>query len=112
LNISYAVTDGGLIRISITDDRAKAKNLRRDPRASLYVGRRDFSAYVVVEGTVELSAVSKEPGDAAGQELIDLFREVQGEEHPDWDEYNAAMVSDKRLVARLLPERAYGFVMR
>jgi hypothetical protein len=37
---------------------------------------------------------------------------VQGKEHPDWDEYNAAMVSDRRLVARLRPERAYGFVMR
>ena len=111
-NISYAVTDGGVVRISITDGRAKTKNLRRDPRASLYVGRPDFSGYVVVEGTVELSAVSTAPGDAAGQELIELFRQVQGKEHPDWDEYNAAMVSDRRLVARLHPERAYGFVMR
>ena len=53
-NISYAVIDG-TIGISITDDRAKTKNLRRDPRASLYVSSPDFWSYVVLEGTAELT---------------------------------------------------------
>ncbi len=107
-NISFAVTDG-VVRISITDDRAKVKNLRRDPRGSLYVSSPDFWSYVVLEGTVVLSPVSAAPDDATVEELIDLFRAVQGKEHPDWDDYRAAMVRDKRLVARLRPERAYGF---
>jgi len=45
--------------------------------------------------------------DAAVAELIGLYRAVQGE-HPDWDDYRAAMVRDGRLVVRLRPERAYG----
>ena len=106
-NISYAVTDG-VVRISITDGRAKTKNLRRDPRASLYVSSSDFWSYIVLEGTVELSSVAAARDDATVEELIVLLRAVQGKEHPDWDEYRQAMVDDKRLVARLRPERAYG----
>jgi len=107
-NISYAVVDGA-IGISITDDRAKTKNLRRDPRASLYVSSPDFWSYVVLEGTAELTPVSASPDDATVEQLVTLFRAVQEKEHPDWDDYRAAMVSDKRLICWLRPTHAYGF---
>jgi PPOX class probable F420-dependent enzyme len=106
-NITYSVGDDGLIRISVTDSRAKTRNLRRDPRASLYVGRNDGWAYVVLEGEVTLSAVAAAPDDEAVEELVALYRAVQGE-HENWDEYRAAMVHDGRVVARLAPSRAYG----
>jgi len=106
-NISYAVVDG-TIGISITDDRAKTKNLRRDGRASLYVSSPDFWSYVVLEGDAELTPVAAASGDATVAQLITLFRAVQGKEHPDWDEYRAAMVNDKRLICWLRPDRAYG----
>lgn len=106
-NISYAVGGEGIIRISITDTRAKTANLRRDPRASLYVGRSDGWAYVVLEGSVTLSEVAAAPDDAAVDELVELYQSVQGE-HPDWDEFRSAMVNDRRLVARFTSERAYG----
>jgi PPOX class probable F420-dependent enzyme len=106
-NIAYALGDDGVVRISVTADRAKTANVRRDPRASLYVGRPDFGAYVVLEGRGELSPVSGEPADATGEELATLYRAVQGD-HPDWDDFYAAMVRDRRLVLRLHPERAYG----
>jgi PPOX class probable F420-dependent enzyme len=106
-NITYALGDDGVIRISVTDGRAKTANLRRDPRASLYVGRSDGWAYVVLEGDVTLSAVASAPDDDAVGELVELYRSVQGE-HPDWDEYRAAMVKDGRMVVRFTPTRAYG----
>ena len=106
-NIVYAVDDVGTIRISVTAGRAKTKNLARDTRASLYVVRDDFYAYVVIDGTAELTPVAARPDDATVDELVDLYRSLQGE-HPNWNEYRAAMVADKRLVARIRPERAYG----
>ena len=106
-NISYAVGPDGAVRISVTDDRAKTRNLRRDPRASLYVGREDGWAYLVLEGTADLGAVASAPDDEATEELVALYRQLQGE-HPDWDDYRRAMVADRRLVLRLRPERAYG----
>jgi PPOX class probable F420-dependent enzyme len=106
-NVSYAVGDDGIIRISLTDDRAKTKNLRRTPVASLHVSRPDLWAYAVVDADVELSAVASAPDDATVEELVALYRSLQGE-HDDWDDYRSAMVADRRLVARLRPTHAYG----
>jgi hypothetical protein len=64
-----------------------------------------------VDGRAELSAVAQDPHDAAVEELVDLYRTVQGE-HPDWDDYRAAMVRDQRLVVRIRADRAYGMVHR
>jgi PPOX class probable F420-dependent enzyme len=108
-NIAYAVGDDDVVRISITADRAKYKNLQRTPIASLHVTRDDFYAYVVLEADVELSAVAQAPDDAAVDELVDYYRALAGE-HDDWDDYRRAMVKDKRVVVRLRPTRAYGML--
>lgn len=108
-NVMFLVGDDGVIRVSITADRAKYANLRRDPRASLHVTQEDFYAYVVLDADVTLSHVAAAPDDAAVDELVDLYRSMVGE-HPDWDEYRAAMVTDRRLVARLSPTHAYGML--
>lgn len=108
-NITHLVGADGVIRISITADRAKYPNLVRDPRASLYVTREDFWGYVVIEADADLSAVAADVNDATVDELVELYRSLAGE-HPDWDEYRAAMVRDRRLVVRLRPTRAYGML--
>jgi PPOX class probable F420-dependent enzyme len=105
-NIMYAV-DGDTVRISITADRAKARNAARDPRVSLHVTSDDFWSYVVLEGDAELSPVAAAPDDETVAELVEMYRAMAGE-HPDWDDYRATMVRDKRLVVRLRPTHAYG----
>lgn len=111
-NVNYAwYPEEQTIRVSTTDDRAKTGNMRRDPRVSFHVTSGDFWSYVVVDGHAELSEVARDPHDAAVEELVDLYRAVQGD-HPDWDDYRAAMVRDRRLVVRLRAERAYGMVHR
>jgi PPOX class probable F420-dependent enzyme len=107
-NISFAIVDD-VIKISITADRAKYVNLRRNPQASLYVSREDFWGYVVLEGDAELSDVAAEPDDAAVEELVALYRVIAGE-HDDWDDYRRAMVADRRAVVRLRPTHAYGML--
>ncbi len=108
-NIAYAVGDDGVIRISITADRAKYKNLQRAPIASLHVTRDDFYAYAVLEADAELSAVAESPDDATVEELVAYTRPLAGE-HDEWDDYRRAMVADRRLVVRLKPTRAYGML--
>ena len=106
-NILFVPGDGDTLRISVTDDRAKTANLRRDPRASLYVVGETFWQYVVIEAVAELTPVAADPHDATVDALVEYYRLGSGE-HPDWEEYRAAMVSDRRLVLTLRPERAYG----
>jgi PPOX class probable F420-dependent enzyme len=108
--IGYAFDpESELVRISVTDDRAKTRNLRRDPRASLLVTPPSMRGYVVLEGRAELTPVAADPHDAAVDELVDVYRSIAGE-HPDWDEFRAAMVADRRLVIRLPVEYSYGWV--
>jgi PPOX class probable F420-dependent enzyme len=108
-NIGYVLGDDDVIRISITDSRAKTANARRDPRVSLHVARDDFYAYAVIEGRAELTPVAADPADAIVEELIEQYRAMAGE-HPDWDDFRRAMVADGRLVLRVHPERAYGML--
>lgn len=98
-----------VIRISVTDTRAKTRNLRRESAASLYVPGESFWSYVVLDGTAELSPVAEAPDDATVDELVALYRSISGE-HPDWSEYRRVMVSERRLVVRLHPSYAYGMV--
>src|SRR3954466_15813664 len=82
--------DTSLARLSTTDGLAKVANLRRDPRASLYVPSAGLGSYAVAEGDVTLSGVAQQLDDEVVEELIDVYRRVQGE-HPDWDDYRRAM---------------------
>jgi hypothetical protein len=63
----------------------------------------------VLEGEAELTAVAAAPDDATVDELVALYRDLQGE-HPDWAEYRSAMVADERLVLRMRATRAYGSI--
>src|SRR5580658_835044 len=94
-NIIYVAGDDDVVHISVTDGRAKTANLRRDPRASLYVPGDSFWQYIVLEGAVELSPVAADPHDDTADQLVAYYQAVSGE-HPDWDEYRATMVSDRR----------------
>jgi PPOX class probable F420-dependent enzyme len=100
--------DAALIRISTTADRAKVANVRRDPRVSVYVPSDGLATYVVAEGEATLSAVAEHVDDAAVAELVEVYRQVQGE-HPDWDDYRRAMVADQRIVIRVRVDRFYGY---
>lgn len=108
-NITYHLDTDDVFRISVTADRAKARNMARDPRISLHVARPDFWAYAVFEGDADLSAVAADPHDDTVEELVTLYRSIGGE-HPDWDQYRTAMVNDRRLVVRLRPTHVYGML--
>jgi PPOX class probable F420-dependent enzyme len=108
-NIAYAFSEG-MARVSVTDDRAKTANLRRDGRAVLHVIGESFYQYVSATGTAELTDTSTEPGDDVGRELLALFEAVAGAPHSDPDEFFQAMVDDHRLVIRFRPDSFAGMV--
>jgi PPOX class probable F420-dependent enzyme len=107
-NIMYVVV-GGDFRISLTEMRAKTKNLRRDPRCTLYVPGDDHWNFVVLDGEASLTDVASVPDDDTVEQLVDYYRRGTGE-HPDWDDFRATMVRDQRLLATLRPTTAYGML--
>ncbi|MEV7680033.1 PPOX class F420-dependent oxidoreductase [Streptomyces sp. NPDC088341] len=97
----------GVIRVSTTDRTAKIANLRRDPRAALEVTSPDGRAWATAEGTVTLTGPGTDPHGPEVEALVDYYRAAAGE-HPDWDEYRAVMVSDRRVLITLTVDNVYG----
>ena len=107
-NVSYHFDPRSVaIQVSITEPRAKTRNLRRDPRASILVSSDDGWSYAVAEGEAQLTAPAADPRDDTVEALIALYRSIAGE-HPDWDEYREAMVTDRRVVLTLPISHVYG----
>ena len=96
-----AVDDDGRVLISTRETAVKAKNLARDPRASLCVINDGFfGEWVQAEGNAELIHLPD-----AMPILEDYYRRISGE-HPDWDDYRESMRRDKRLIIRIAIDRA------
>lgn len=101
-NVVYAVDDDGCLMISSTRRRAKTLNLRRDPRASLAVQGDTWQEYVVAEGTVEVYE-----GPTLAADLRRYYERVAGQAHPDWQEYDVAMIREGRVLLLLTVQRLY-----
>ena len=107
-NVSYHFDSREVaIKVSVTEPRAKTRNLRRDPRASIHVASDDGWSYAVAEGDAALTPPAAAPDDDTVEALIALYRNISGE-HPDWDDYRRAMVDDRRVVLTLPVAHLYG----
>ena len=98
--VTAGVDVEGRIVISSYPDRAKVANVRRAAEVSVLVLSDDFGgAWVQVDGTCEVLQLPD-----AVEPLVDYYRSISGE-HPDWDEYRAAMVAQGKCLLRVTPER-------
>jgi PPOX class probable F420-dependent enzyme len=107
-NVSYYFDARNVaIQVSVTEPRAKTRNLRRDPRASIHVSSDDGWTYAVAEGEASLTPPAAAVDDDTVEALIALYRNIAGE-HPDWDDYRRAMVDDRRVLLTLPIAHVYG----
>jgi PPOX class probable F420-dependent enzyme len=99
--VTVTVDAQGRVVVSTRQDAMKVKHLRRDPRVSIAVMNDGFYGdWVSVEGSAEIVELPE-----AMDLLVDYYRNASGE-HPDWDEYRAAMERDERVVVRFAIDRA------
>jgi PPOX class probable F420-dependent enzyme len=99
--VACAVDDAGRVVVSSRETAVKTKNVRRHPQAWLCVFPDSFfGGFVQVEGAVEVVSLPE-----AMEGLVDYYRAVGGE-HPDWDDYRAAMEREQRVLIRLDLTRA------
>lgn len=97
----------GTLSVSMTEGRAKTANLRRDPRAALEVTSADGRCWATAEGAVTLTGPGTDPYGPEVEALVRYYRTAAGE-HPDWDEYRATMVADRRVLMTMTVMRVYG----
>ncbi len=98
--VTCGVDPEGRVVVATYPQRAKVVNARREPRVSLCVLSDDFDGpWVQLDGAAEVLA-----GSAALEPFVDYYRSISGE-HPDWDEYRAAMVRQGKVLLRVTVER-------
>ena len=98
----------GGVAFTTTADRAKLVNLMRNPRCSILVSTADWRSYVVLEGEADIKYSDRTDPDELRLTLRDVYRTAAGREHPDWDEYDQAMVEQKRAAIIAKPDHIYG----
>ena len=101
---------GGGAAFTTTADRAKHRNLARDPRCSLLVSHEDWRPFLVLEGNATVLSQDNTPAEELRVAFRDVFRAASGKEHPNWDEYDRVMVEDRRVIVIVTPEHVYGTV--
>ncbi|MEU4676220.1 PPOX class F420-dependent oxidoreductase [Micromonospora sp. NPDC023737] len=98
--VTAGVDTAGRLVVSTYPERVKAANIRRDPRVSACVLSDDWNGpWVQIDGTAEVLDLPE-----ALEPLVEYFRCISGE-HPDWDEYRAAMVQQGKSLIRVTIER-------
>ncbi|MFF0155498.1 PPOX class F420-dependent oxidoreductase [Micromonospora sp. NPDC005203] len=94
--VSAGIDGQGRLVVSTYPERAKVTNIRRDPRVSACVLSDDWDGpWVQIDGTAEVLDLPE-----AVEPLVEYFRSISGE-HPDWDDYRAAMVRQGKSLIRV-----------
>ena len=98
--VTAGVDGEGRIVVATYPERAKSRNVARHGKASVITLSEDFNgAWVQVDGDAELITLPE-----AVEPLVEYFRAIAGE-HPDWDEYREAMVTQGKALIRITPTR-------
>jgi PPOX class probable F420-dependent enzyme len=98
--VTVGVDPEGRVIISTRESAMKVKHLRRDPRVAITAfTERFYGDFVQAEGTAEIVELPE-----AMELLVDYYRNISGE-HPDWDDYRAAMEHDQRVIVRFAIDR-------
>ena len=96
------------VAFTVTEDRVKLWNLRRDPRCSLLVSHEDWRPFLVLEGQAQVLSAANTDADELRLALRDVFRAASGQEHSNWEEYDQVMREGREAVVLVRPRHVYG----
>ncbi len=99
------------VAFSTTENRAKLRNLERNPRCSLLVAQDNWWGYVVLEGVAEIISLKTTGAHDLRDAMRDVYRAAAGKEHPNWDEYDEVMRQENRVGVVVIPNKTYGTVL-
>jgi PPOX class probable F420-dependent enzyme len=99
---------GNAAFVTVHGNSAKTRNLRGDPRCTVMAVDGDWRNYVMVEGQAQLLDLRNTPAEDLRVLLREVYRACGDKEHPDWEEYDQAMVRQDAVVVLVKPDRVYG----
>jgi PPOX class probable F420-dependent enzyme len=94
--------------VAVRGNSQKVHNLRRNPNCSLLISADEWRPFIVLEGQARILSPGVTDADELRHALRDVYRAAAGEEHSNWDEYDAAMLTDRRSAIIVVPTHIYG----
>ncbi len=98
--VLVSVDTDGYALVSTREAAYKIRNIRRDPRVSVFANSDDFSEWIQIDGSAAIVSLPD-----AMEPLVAYYRSISGE-HPDWDDYRRSMAEQQRVIVRIAIERA------
>lgn len=102
--------DGNAAFVSVYPKSQKIRNLRRDPNCTVLAVTDDWRQYAVIEGQARLLDYSNMDAEEIRVMLREVYMACSDTEHPDWDEYDQAMIEQDAVIVLVEPERVYGLL--
>jgi len=99
---------GNAAFVSVRGNSRKVRNLRREPRCTVMAVDADWRGCVMVEGQARLYDYRNTDKEEFRQMLREVYRACGDKDHPDWEEYDRAMVEQDAVVVLVSPDRVYG----
>lgn len=96
--------------VIVNGKSAKARNLRKDPRCTVMSVTDTWRSFGVVEGQATLMDYRNTDPEKMRVELREVFRACGDKDHPDWEEYDQAMVKQDAVIVLVKPDRVYGML--
>ena len=96
--------------VSVRGSSAKVRNLRRDPNCTVLAVTEGWRSFVAVEGQARLFDAANTDAEELRVLLREVYRACGDKDHPDWEEYDRAMVQQEAVVVLVTPERVYGLL--
>jgi len=96
------------VAFTTTGERAKLRNLIRNSRCSILVSGPSWRPYLVLEGYAQIISQTNHDKELWLQILRKIYTSASEQNHPDWDDYDEAMIRDKRVGVKIVAEKLYG----
>ncbi len=102
--------DGSAAFVSVYPRSQKIRNLRRDPNCTVLAVTDDWRQWASIEGQATLFDYSNMDAEEMRVMLREVYMACSDTEHPDWEEYDQAMVDQEAVIVLVSPERVYGLL--
>ena len=108
---AWTQATGTIVVTVVDDDSGQAiRNLRRDPNCTVLAVTDDWRQWAAIEGQAKLFDYSNMDAEEARVMLRKVYMACSHTEHPDWDEYDQAMIDQDAVIVLVEPERVYGLL--
>ena len=102
--------EGNAAFVSVYPRSQKVKNLRRNSNCTALCVTEDWRSYAVIEGEATLFDYVNTEADTMRSMLREGYMAWSDTPHPDWEEYDRAMVKQEAVVVLVRPDRVYGLL--